>query len=58
LNLPKPSKTLKRKLAKRAIERKKVGGGGRDVGLENKKRRRDMIDASKRKKVQESSEAI
>lgn len=51
LALKKPTKNMKRKLAKAPVERKAVGGGGRDVGHENAKRKRQMIEGSKRRKV-------
>ncbi|CAK9783418.1 ATP-dependent RNA helicase ROK1 [Cutaneotrichosporon oleaginosum] len=51
LQLKKPSKNQKRKLAKAPVERKAVGGGGRDVAAENAKRKRAMIEGSKRRKV-------
>jgi ATP-dependent RNA helicase DDX52/ROK1 len=52
LSMPKPSKNLKRQLAKAPVKRKAVGGGGRDVAVEQAKRRRQMVDASKRRKEQ------
>ncbi len=51
LQLKKPSKNQKRKLAKAPVERKHVGGGGRDVAAENAKRKRAMIEGSKRRKL-------
>lgn len=50
LSIPNPSKNTKRKLAKAPPKRKQVGGGGRDVGKEEGRKRRDMIDASRRRK--------
>lgn len=49
LNMPKPSKNTKRNLAKAPPKRKQVGGGGRDVGKEQGRKKRQMIDASRRK---------
>ncbi|GMK56453.1 hypothetical protein CspeluHIS016_0302930 [Cutaneotrichosporon spelunceum] len=49
LQLKKPSKNQKRKLSKVPVERKAVGGGGRDVAAENAKRKRAMIEGSKRR---------
>ncbi|BEJ13337.1 hypothetical protein CspHIS471_0305110 [Cutaneotrichosporon sp. HIS471] len=53
LQLKKPSKNQKRKLAKAPVERKSVGGGGRDVAAENAKRKRAMIEGTKRRKATE-----
>lgn len=52
LALPKPGKNTKKKLAKAPPKRKNVGGGGRDVAREAGKRRKAMIEASKRRKVE------
>lgn len=51
LEMKKPSKNLKRFRAKIPVARKEVGGGGRDLGKERGKRKRDMIEGSKRRKV-------
>lgn len=56
LNLPKPSKNLKRKLAKAPIKRKAVGGGGRDVAREQARKKRAMVEASKRRKGKEGKD--
>ena len=53
LDLPKPSKNLKRKIAKVPVKRKQVGGDGRDVGKELGRRRREMVEGSKRRTVKE-----
>jgi len=50
LAMPKPSKNLKRQLAKAPVKRKAVGGGGRDVAREMAKKKRQMVEASKRRK--------
>jgi ATP-dependent RNA helicase DDX52/ROK1 len=50
LDLPKPSKTMKRRVARVPVERKEVSGGGRDVGREMGRRRREMVEGSKRRK--------
>lgn len=57
LALKKPSKNMKRKLAKAPVERKAVGGGGRDVAHENAKRKRQMIEGSKRR-IEKSGTAM
>ena len=57
LDLPKPNKNLKRKVAKVPIKRKEVGGGGRDVGRELGKKRREMIEGSKRRRRREVGRA-
>ena len=49
LDLPNPSKNTKKNLAKAPPKRKAVGGGGRDVGKEEGKRKRGMIDASRKR---------
>ncbi|TXT04230.1 hypothetical protein VHUM_04228 [Vanrija humicola] len=56
LSMPKPSKNLKRKLAKAPVKRKAVGGGGRDVAKEMGKKKREMIEASKRRKLKEAAQ--
>ncbi|EIW66238.1 hypothetical protein TREMEDRAFT_41061 [Tremella mesenterica DSM 1558] len=50
LDLPAPSKNQKRHLAKVPVKRKSVGGGGRDVGKEKSQKKREMKEASKRKR--------
>lgn len=50
LQMPKASKNLKRKLAKAPVKRKAVGGGGRDLIKEAGKKKKQMIEASKRRK--------
>jgi ATP-dependent RNA helicase DDX52/ROK1 len=47
LSLAPPSKNTKKNLAKAPPKRKNVGGGGRDVGKEEGRRKRAMIDASR-----------
>jgi len=49
LSLAPPSKNTKRNLAKAPPKRKTVGGGGRDVGKEEGRRKRAMIDASRKR---------
>ncbi len=51
LDLPKPNKNMKRKVAKVPVERKEVGGGGRDVSKELARRRKDMVSGSKKRKM-------
>jgi ATP-dependent RNA helicase DDX52/ROK1 len=50
LDMKKPSKNLKKFRAKVPVKRKEVGGGGRDLGKERGKRKREMIEGSKRRK--------
>lgn len=50
LQMPKASKNLKRKLAKAPVKRKAVGGGGRDLAKEAARKKKQMIEASKRRK--------
>ena len=57
LDLPKPNKNLKRKIAKIPIKRKEVGGGGRDVERELGRRRREMIEGSKRRRTRDVGRA-
>ncbi|KAG8921593.1 RNA-dependent ATPase rok1 [Tulasnella sp. 418] len=53
LKLPKPSKMKKRQLLKKPVERKSVGVvAGRNVGKKEAIRKRQMIEASKRRKAQ------
>ncbi|ODN74523.1 ATP-dependent RNA helicase ROK1 [Cryptococcus amylolentus CBS 6039] len=54
LEMKKPSKNEKRKLAKAPVKRKAVGGGGRDLEKEAGKKRKAMVEASKRRKVKEA----
>lgn len=56
LVLPKPNKNGKRKIAKVPVERKDVGGGGRDVGRELGKRRKEMAAGSKRRASKRAGE--
>lgn len=49
LDLKAPSKNTKRQLAKAPPKRKAVGGGGRDVGKEDARKKRAMKDGSKRR---------
>jgi ATP-dependent RNA helicase DDX52/ROK1 len=49
LNLPNPSKNTKKNLAKAPPKRKAVGGGGRDVGKEEGRKKRAMISASRKR---------
>ncbi|WWC65516.1 ATP-dependent RNA helicase ROK1 [Kwoniella dejecticola CBS 10117] len=51
LDMKKPTKNQKRNLAKAPIKRKAVGGGGRDVARENGRKRKQMVEASKRRRV-------
>jgi hypothetical protein len=51
LDLQAPSKNTKRQLAKAPPKRKAVGGGGRDVGKEDGKKRWEMKEGSKRRKA-------
>ena len=51
LDLQPPSKNTKRQLAKAPPKRKAVGGGGRDVGKEDGKKRWEMKEGSKRRKA-------
>lgn len=53
LKMPKPSKNLKRQLAKAPVKRKSVGGGGRDVAVEAARKRKSMVEGSKRRKTKE-----
>ncbi|WVQ79006.1 ATP-dependent RNA helicase ROK1 [Cryptococcus sp. DSM 104549] len=53
LELKKPSKNEKRNLAKAPVKRKAIGGGGRDIGREQGRKRKQMVEASKRRKMQE-----
>lgn len=53
LAMPKPSKNLKRQLAKAPVKRKAVGGGGRDVAVEKARRKKSMVEGSKRRKTKE-----
>lgn len=49
MQLKKPSKNLKRQLAKAPPKRKEVGGGGRDVGKEAGVKRKKIVEGSKRR---------
>ncbi|WWC73374.1 ATP-dependent RNA helicase ROK1 [Kwoniella pini CBS 10737] len=51
LDMRKPTKDQKRNLAKAPIKRKAVGGGGRDVAREDGRKRKQMVEASKKRKV-------
>ncbi|WWC95232.1 ATP-dependent RNA helicase ROK1 [Kwoniella sp. B9012] len=51
LDMKKPTKNQKRSLAKAPIKRKAIGGGGRDVGREEGRKKQMMKEASKRRKV-------
>lgn len=55
LDMPKPSKNLKKNLARAPLKRKHVGGGGRDVGREMQRKKREMIKGSKRRKGEDQS---
>ena len=50
LDLPKVSKNLKKHRAKAPVKRKKVGGGGRDLAGEERRKRGEMVRGSKRRK--------
>ncbi|ORX36219.1 P-loop containing nucleoside triphosphate hydrolase protein [Kockovaella imperatae] len=54
LELKKPGKNEKHKVARAPVKRARVGEGGRDVGRELVKRKRDMIEAGKRRKTKRS----
>ncbi|WVW86549.1 ATP-dependent RNA helicase ROK1 [Kwoniella bestiolae CBS 10118] len=56
LDMKKPTKNQKRSLAKAPIKRKAIGGGGRDVGREEGRKRKMMKEASKRRKVKNDEE--
>lgn len=56
LDLPAPSKNLKRHLAKAPVKRKDVGGGGRDLGKEERRKKGEMVRGSKRRKGVEGKE--
>jgi len=49
LNLPNPSKNTKKNIARAPPKRKAVGGGGRDVGKEEGRRFRGMVEGSRKK---------
>jgi ATP-dependent RNA helicase DDX52/ROK1 len=52
LKLPKPSKMKRRALKRKPVERKDIGVvAGRSIGKGDAIRRRDMIRASKRRKM-------
>ncbi|WVQ96345.1 ATP-dependent RNA helicase ROK1 [Kwoniella sp. CBS 9459] len=57
LDMRPPTKNQKRQLAKAPVKRKSVGGGGRDIGREKGKKKKEMIEASKRRKLQEAGPA-
>lgn len=57
MEMKKPSKNLKKFRAQVPVKRKEVGGGGRDVAKEMGKKRRDMVEASKRRKGREAVSA-
>ncbi|WWC93164.1 ATP-dependent RNA helicase ROK1 [Kwoniella dendrophila CBS 6074] len=52
LDLKKPTKNQKKNLAKAPIKRKSIGGGGRDVAKEKGQKRKQMVEASKKRKLQ------
>ena len=57
LSLPKPSKLKRRQLKKAPVERKSVGiVAGRGVGKGDAVRKREMIQASKRRKLRGEAE--
>jgi ATP-dependent RNA helicase DDX52/ROK1 len=57
LALPKPSRMKKRMLKKKPVERKAVGiVAGRGIGKGDAVKRKQMIDASKRRKARETEE--
>lgn len=49
LDMPKPSKNMKRKLRNRPVDRKQVGGSGRNLAREDAKRKNDMRAGTTRK---------
>jgi len=49
LNLPNPSKNTKKMVARAPPKRKAVGGGGRDVGKEEGRRFRGMVEGSRKR---------
>ncbi|WWD16909.1 ATP-dependent RNA helicase ROK1 [Kwoniella shandongensis] len=51
LDMKKPTKNEKRQLAKAPVKRKAVGGGGRDLVKEEGRKRRQMVEGSKRRTV-------
>lgn len=53
LKLPSPSKMLRRQLRRKPVERKDVraAAGSTSIGRREARRRRDMVLASKRKKL-------
>lgn len=57
LAMPKPSKNLKRQLAKAPVKRKAVGTGGRDVARQDARKKREMIEASKRRKQKAAAQS-
>ena len=53
LDLTPPTKNAKRYLAKAPLKRKAVGGGGRDVGKEQRMRKKQMKEGSKRRREEQ-----
>lgn len=51
LDMKKPTKNEKKKLAKAPPKRKAVGGGGRDLNREAGKKKKQMVEASKKRKM-------
>lgn len=49
LNLSNPSKNTKKNIARAPPKRKAVGGGGRDVGKEEGRRFRGMVEGSRKR---------
>ncbi|OWZ38280.1 ATP-dependent RNA helicase ROK1 [Cryptococcus neoformans c8] len=56
LDMKKPTKNEKKKLAKAPPKRKAVGGGGRDLNREAGKKKKQMVEASKKRKMLEKKE--
>jgi ATP-dependent RNA helicase DDX52/ROK1 len=55
LDMPKPSKNMKKKLRNRPVERKQVGGSGRNLAREDAKRRNDIRTGTQRKPKRQSA---
>lgn len=50
LDLPNPSKNTRKNLARAPVKRKNVGGGGRDLAREERRKQGEMKEGSKRRK--------
>ena len=51
LELPKPSKNLKKERRRKPVERKDIGGAGKNLARKDAKNRRAMIEASMKRKL-------